>query len=122
MLVRLAVALFALQSGFHGFTASLPVALARAGVRDEEIGVIVGLAALVQVPAAFVGGALVDRFGGLRLLGAGAVAYLIGAGVLLLPCVEPAGDRLPFVVARISQGIGLALTLPLLLTVTYQLF
>jgi MFS family permease len=121
MLVRLAVALFALQSGFHGFTASLPVALARAGVRDEEIGVIVGLAALVQVPAAFAGGALVDRFGGLRLLGVGAVAYLVGAGVLLLPGVEPAGDRLPFVVARISQGIGLALTLPSALSLVPRL-
>ena len=121
MLVRIAVALFALQSGFHGFTASLPVALARAGVRDEEVGVVVGLAALVQVPAAFAGGALVDRFGGLRLLGVGAVAYIIGAGVLLLPGVEPAGDRLPFVVARISQGIGLALTLPSALSLVPRL-
>lgn len=112
MLVRVAVSLFALQAGFHGFTASLPVALARAGVRDEEIGLIVGLAALVQVPAAFVGGALVDRFGGLRLLGAGAVAYLVGAGIFLLPGVEATGDRLPFVVARVSQGIGIAMTLP----------
>ncbi len=112
MLLRLAVALFALQAGFHGFTASLPVALSRAGVADGEIGLIVGLAALVQVPAAFAGGALVDRFGGLRLLATGAVAYLIGAGVLLLPGVDPATDRLPFVVARISQGIGIAMTLP----------
>jgi MFS family permease len=121
MLLRLAVALFALQSGFHGFTASLPVALARAGVADEEIGVIVGLAALVQVPAAFAGGALVDRFGGLRLLAIGAVAYLIGAGTLLLPGVEPAGDRLPFVVARVSQGIGIALTLPAALSLVPRL-
>lgn len=112
MLLRLAVALFALQAGFHGFTASLPVALARAGVPDGEIGLIVGLAALVQVPAAFVGGALVDRFGGLRLLATGGVAYLIGAGVLLLPGLDPATDRVPFVVARVSQGIGIAMTLP----------
>ena len=121
MLLRVALALFALQSGFHGFTASLPVALARAGVRDEEIGLIVGVAALVQVPAAFVGGALVDRFGGLRLLATGAVAYLIGAGVLLLPGVDPATDRLPFVVARISQGIGMAMTLPAALSLVPQL-
>ena len=121
MLVRLAVALFALQAGFHGFTASLPVSLARAGVADEEIGVIVGLAALVQVPAAFAGGALVDRFGGLRLLAAGAAAYLLGAGVLLLPGVEPAGDMLPFAVARVSQGIGIALTLPAALSLVARL-
>ncbi len=112
MLLRLAISLFALQAGFHGFTAALPVALARSGVADAEIGFIVGLAALVQVPAALAGGSLVDRFGGLRLLGVGAVAYLVGAGVLLLPGVDPAGDRLPFVIARISQGIGLAVTLP----------
>jgi MFS transporter, DHA1 family, multidrug resistance protein len=121
MLVRLAVALFALQSGFHGFTASLPVALARAGVADEEIGVLVGLAAVVQVPAAFAGGALVDRFGGLLLLAVGAVAYLIGAGVMLLPGVDPAGDRLPFAVARVSQGIGIALTLPAALSLVARL-
>jgi MFS transporter, DHA1 family, multidrug resistance protein len=121
MLVRLAIAVFALQSGFHGFTASLPVALARAGVADEEIGVIVGLAAVVQVPAAFAGGALVDRFGGLRLLAVGAVAYLIGAGVMLLPGVDPGGDRLPFAVARVSQGIGIALTLPAALSLVARL-
>jgi MFS family permease len=112
VLYRLAISLFALQAGFHGFTASLPVALARAGVADAEIGLIVGLAAVVQVPAALAGGMLVDRFGGLRLLVLGAVAYLSGAGVLLLPGVDPAGDRLPFLVARVSQGIGLAVTLP----------
>ncbi len=121
MLARVAIALFALQAGFHGFTASLPVALARAGVRDEEIGLIVGLAALVQVPAAFVGGALVDRFGGVKLLAAGAVAYLVGAGVLVMPGVDLATDRLPFVVARISQGIGIAMTLPAALSLVPRL-
>lgn len=121
MLVRVAVALFALQAGFHGYTASLPVALARAGVRDEEIGLIVGVAALIQVPAAFAGGALVDRFGGLRLLALGAVAYLVGAGVLLLPGVDHATDRVPLVVARISQGIGIAMTLPAALSLVPRL-
>jgi MFS family permease len=112
MLVRLALTLFALQAGFHGFTASLPLVLARAGLPDEEIGLIVGAAAVVQVPAAFVGGALVDRFGGIAMLAAGAVAYLVGASILVVPGVDPAADRLPFVIARMSQGIGLALTLP----------
>jgi MFS family permease len=121
MLFRLSLALFAMQAGFHGFTASLPLALARSGVVDSEIGLIVGVAALIQVPAAFVGGALVDRFGGLRLLGVGAVAYLVGAGVLLLPGVDAAVDRLPFIVARISQGIGIALTLPAALSLVPRL-
>ena len=60
-MLRLAFALFAVQAGFHGFTASLPVALARSGVADPEIGLIVGVAALVQVPAAFLAGVIVDR-------------------------------------------------------------
>jgi MFS family permease len=121
MLFRLSIALFGLQAGFHGFTASLPLVLARSGVPDSEIGLIVGVAAVVQVPAAFAGGALVDRFGGVRLLGVGALAYLLGAAVLLLPGVDPAADRLPFVVARISQGIGIALTLPAALSLVPRL-
>jgi MFS family permease len=121
MLYRLSIALFAMQAGFHGYTASLPLVLARAGVPDSEIGLIVGIAALVQIPAAFVGGALVDRFGGVRLLAVGAVAYLVGAAVLLMPGVDPAADRLPFVFARISQGIGIALTLPAALSLVPRL-
>lgn len=111
-MVRLAFILFAVQAGFHGFTASLPVALTRAGVPDPEIGLIVGVAALVQVPAAFVAGVIVDRAGGLRVLALGGIAYLIGCGILLIPGVEPGGPALPFVVARFFQGVGIAGALP----------
>jgi MFS family permease len=111
-MVRLALSLFAIQAGFHGFTAALPVALARAGVSNGEIGLIVGIAALVQVPAAFAAGAVVDRIGGLRVLAIGGVAYLVGCVILLLPGVEPGGPTLPFVVARFFQGIGIAGNLP----------
>jgi MFS family permease len=110
--VRLAFALFAVQAGFHGFTASLPVALARAGVPDPQIGLIVGVAALVQVPAAFAAGVIVDRVGGLRVFTIGALAYLVGCGILALPGVEPGGSAAPFVVARVFQGIGIAGILP----------
>jgi len=121
MLLRLALSLFALQAGFHGFTASLPLALSRSGIPDSEIGLIVGLAALVQIPAAFIGGALVDRFGGRRLLGVGGAAYLAGASMFLIPGIDPIGDRLPFVVARICQGVGLAITLPAALSLVPRL-
>ena len=111
-MLRLAFSLFAVQAGFHGFTASLPLVLARSGIPDAEIGLVVGLASVVQIPAALVGGALVDRFGGIRLLATGAAAYLLGAAILLLPGIDPANNLLPFVLSRVSQGIGLALTLP----------
>lgn len=111
-LLRLATALFALQAGFHGYTASLPLALTRAGVADAEIGAIMGVAALVQVPAALVGGRLVDRFGGVRLLFVGGLAYLAGSAVFLLPWVEPGGPTSWFVAARVLQGIGIAGSLP----------
>jgi MFS family permease len=119
--LRLAVALFAVQAGFHGFTAALPVALARAGVADPEIGLIVGVAALVQVPAAFFAGVVVDRFGGLRVFTMGGVAYLAGCGILMLPGVEPGGPALPFVIARIFQGFGIAGTLPAALSLVPRL-
>src|SRR6478672_7760495 len=95
--LRLALALFVTQAGFHGFTASLPVALARAGVSDPQIGLIVGVAALVQVPAALVAGVIVDRVGGLRVFTMGGIAYLIGSAILALPGVEPGGPAAPFV-------------------------
>jgi MFS family permease len=111
-MLRLAFSLFAIQAGFHGFTASLPVALTRAGVSDPEIGLIVGVASLVQVPAAFVGGVVVDRVGGLRVLAIGGLAYLTGCLILLLPGVEVGGPTGPFIVARFFQGVGIAGTLP----------
>ncbi|MGP1675019.1 MAG: MFS transporter, partial [Candidatus Limnocylindrales bacterium] len=111
-MLRLAVALFAVQAGFHGFTAALPVALARAGMPDPQIGLIVGTAALIQVPAAFVGGVVIDRIGGLRVFIGGGVAYLVGCAILLLPGVEPGGSVVPFLASRLFQGIGAAAMLP----------
>jgi DHA1 family multidrug resistance protein-like MFS transporter len=110
--VRLAIALFLVQAGFHAYTAALPLALARADVADAAIGLIVGTAAIVQIPAAVIGGRLVDAFGGLRLFAAGGAAYLLASGILLLPGVEPGGSPLPFFAARALQGAGIAATLP----------
>jgi MFS family permease len=115
------VALFAIQAGFHGFTAALPLALAQHGVPDPEIGLIVGTAAVVQFPAAFVAGAMVDRFGGRRLMAGGAVAYLCGAAIFLAPGLDPETTRLPLLLARICQGIGIATTLPAALSLVPDL-
>lgn len=112
ILLRLASGHVALQAGWFGFIASLPLALSRGGVPDAEIGLIVGLAAGVQIPAALVGGALVDRFGPVRLLAAGGAAYLLGALLLLMPGVDPGASLAPFVAARVAQGVGFGLTRP----------
>jgi MFS family permease len=118
---RLALMLLLLQSGFQGFTASLPVALTRAGVSDPAIGLVVGAAALMQLPAAFLVGALLDRLGGLRILYASGAAYIAGSAVLILPGVDPAGSMVPFIVARLLQGLGLAGTLPAALSLVPRL-
>jgi MFS family permease len=113
-MLALVVAFFAVQAGYHGFTASLPVALVKAGLPAAEIGLIVGVASVVQVPAAFFAGGLIDRFGGPRVLLFGALAYLAGAVLLALPIVQPGagGSVAIFVAARVLQGIGVSTTTP----------
>jgi MFS family permease len=120
-MLRMALALFAVQAGFHGFTATLPLALARAGVPDPQIGLIVGTAALVQIPAALVVGALIDRFGGRRLFIVAGVSYLCGTAILALPVAEPGAADWPFLAARAFQGIGLAAALPSVLSLVPRL-
>jgi MFS family permease len=120
-MLRLALALFLVQAGFHGFTASIPLALARAGRPDPEIGAIVGLAPLIQVPAALLGGALIDRFGGLRLVALGGLSYLGATGILLLPGLDPATSTLQFLAARVLQGFGFGIVMPATLSVIPRL-
>jgi len=119
--LRISLALFLVQAGFHGFTASIPLALSRAGRSDAEIGAIVGMAPLIQIPAALVAGALVDRFGGVRLFIVGGLSYLGSTFVLLLPGLDPATSTVPFVAARLLQGIGFGMTLPATLSVIPRL-
>lgn len=102
----------ALQAGFYGFIASLPLVLDRSGVSDGEIGLLVGITSAIQIPAALIGGALVDRFGPVRLLAVGGGAYLFSVVLLVLPGVDPAESLLPYGLARLAQGIGFGLTRP----------
>ena len=120
-ILLLAVAVFLVQAGFHGYTATLPLALSRGGVPDAAIGLVVGVAAVVQIPAAVVGGRLVDRFGGYRLFVTGALAFLVGSLILAIPAVEPQASLAPFIVARLFQGAGVALTLPAALSLVPSL-
>lgn len=112
LLIRLALASFAIQAGFHGFTASLPLFMTRNGVPDAEIGLVMGAAALVQLPAAFVVGGLVDRFGGGRLYFVGAAMYALAALLLAWPGLEPTRDRWLLLAIRAIQGVGIATCIP----------
>lgn len=118
---RLSAALFLIQAGFHGFTASIPLALARAGRANAEIGAIVGTASLVQIPAALIGGALIDRFGGLRLMVIGGLAYLAATAILLLPGLDPATSTVQFLAARVLQGFGFGIVMPSMLSIMPRL-
>jgi predicted MFS family arabinose efflux permease len=120
-ILRLAAALFLVQAGFHAYTAALPLALARAGTPDAVIGLIMGVAAVVQIPAAIMGGRVIDAFGGARLFSIGGLAYLAASGVILLPGVDVSGSLAPFVVVRILQGFGIALALPSALSLVPRL-
>jgi MFS family permease len=112
ILFRLSVALFLVQVGFHAYTASLPLAFARAGVADASIGLIMGVSAAIQIPAALAGGRLVDRFGGVRMFTMGGLAYLVASALVLLPAVDIEGSLAPWVAVRLLQGMGIALALP----------
>ncbi len=120
-ILRLSIALFLVQSGFHAYTAAMPLALAHAGTADAAIGLIMGTAAMIQIPAALVGGRLVDAFGGTRLFTIGGIAYLLASLVILLPGVDVEGSLAPFVFVRILQGAGIALALPAALSLVPRL-
>jgi predicted MFS family arabinose efflux permease len=105
----LAIALFLVQAGFHGFTASIPVALARAGRSDAEIGAIVGIASLVMIGGALAGGALIDRFGTMRLFIAGGLMYISAALILIVGGLD---STVGVVAARVLQGGASGLTVP----------
>jgi MFS family permease len=119
-MVRLSVALFLVQAGFHGFTASIPLALAAAGRSDEEIGFIVGIASLVQIAGALVGGALIDRFGAIRLFVVGGLCYLVASALLFVGGVSESATAI-VIAARILQGAGFGLTVPSILSLVPSL-
>jgi MFS family permease len=111
-MLPLAVALFLCQTGFHGFIASLPLALAAAGSSDASIGVLMGLAAVMQIGAAFVAGGLIDRFGGERVFLLGSIAFAAAAALITTGFAAPGGWIVPLVIVRLLQGIGLAAVQP----------
>jgi MFS family permease len=116
-MLRLAIALFLVQAGFHGYTASLPLALSRSGIPAPEVGLIVGVAPLLIVVGTLATGPLIDRLGAVRMVGFGVVAYLASAAILALPGLEAGGATWPYVLARVLQGAGYAAAAPAVLSV-----
>ncbi|HEX8941250.1 MAG TPA: MFS transporter [Candidatus Limnocylindrales bacterium] len=111
-MLRVAVALFLAQLGYHAYVASLPLALLHAGRPDALIGALMGAAALIQIPAAFLAGGLIDRLGG-RAVFVGSAASFLGAATLLAAGLAAPGGWLPaLVLVRLLQGVGLAAAMP----------
>lgn len=120
-MLRLAIALFLTQIGFHAFIASLPLALLDAGRPDALIGAMMGAAAIVQIPAAFVAGGLIDRFGGRAVFLASAVSFLLAAGLLATGLAAPGGSLEIMVAVRLLQGVGLAACMPAALSLVPEM-
>ena len=115
-MLRLLVVVFLIQSGFHGFTGALPVALAEGGLSNNEIGLVVGAASLVLIIAAPIAGILLDRAGSFRMMALGGGAYIVGALILAASPVSSQAPLWPWLVARSLQGIGFAVVIPSALT------
>jgi MFS family permease len=110
--LRLALALFLAQTGFHAFLASLPLAMLAAGRGDAEIGAIMGSSALMQLAAAFVAGGLIDRYGGRLVFLGGVAAYVVACVLLAAGIVGAASGDVPLIAVRLLQGVGIATCLP----------
>jgi MFS family permease len=90
------------------FSASLPVYLHRTrGYPLDAVGILVGLASVVQLVASLAVGPFLDRRGARIAMRLGAASYVLAAVLFLL-----GGSLLAVVAARILQGIGIALVLP----------
>lgn len=87
-MLRLSLALFLAQAGFHAVIASLPLALLDAGHGNAEIGAVMGSSAITQLGAAFMAGGLIDRFGG-------RIVFLIGSGAPAVALADRSLGRRP---------------------------
>ena len=95
------------------FSAALPLYLFRfRGYSLGQVGVLVGLASVVQIIGTLAAGPLVDRRGARLAMRLGAACYVVAAVLFLTSGALPA-----IVVARVLHGIGIALVLPAVFSV-----
>ena len=95
------------------FSAALPLYLFRfRGYSLGQVGVLVGLASVVQIIGTLAAGPLVDRRGARLAMRLGAACYVVAAVLFLTSAGLPA-----IVLARVLHGIGIALVLPAVFSV-----
>jgi MFS family permease len=98
--------------GHDAYVAALPLALLAAGWSDAAIGALMGVAALTQLPTAFLGGGLMDRFGGRLLFLAGAACFAAASLLLATGIASPEGPATLMILVRVFQGMGIAVLVP----------
>jgi MFS family permease len=90
------------------FNATLPIYLHRSrGFSLEAVGVLIGLSSIAQLLATLFAGPVVDRRGARLAMRLGTAAYLLAATIFLATSWLPA-----IALARVLQGVGIALVLP----------
>lgn len=111
-MLRLSVGAGFSRVGHDAYVASLPLALLAAGWTDAAIGALMGVAALTQLPAAFVGGGLMDRFGGRVLFLAGVACFALASLAVAFGLASPSGPPALMILVRVFQGMGIAVLMP----------
>jgi MFS family permease len=107
--------------GHDAYVAALPLALLAAGWTDGAIGALMGVAALTQLPSSFLGGGLMDRFGGRLLFLAGAICFALASLLLATGVASPEGPPALMVLVRVFQGMGIAVLVPAALSLVPDL-
>lgn len=104
IVVTVAAASFSL----YLFSGTLPVYLHRDhGYSIASVGFFVGIAFLIQIAATLLAGPLIDRKGARVALRLGPGLYLVAALIFLA-----SGQPVAITIARLLQGVGIAMVLP----------
>jgi MFS family permease len=106
--VTLGTTVFLASFSLFLFSGTLPIYLYRdRAFALSMVGFLVGLAFGVQLVATLLSGPAIDRWGARLALRIGPVLYLVAAVIFLW-----AGGPAPIGLARVLQGLGIALLLP----------
>lgn len=111
----LAVAMIVAQGSIFLIAAALPLMLQHRGAAPARIGTEVGVASLTGTIGTLVVGPSINRWGPRRLLLYGMVCYFVASLGMLLP------SEVVTTCFRALQGVGAALIMPSVLTMTPRL-